>query len=132
MPCSTHLHVTFLAVPAPPGCRKPGVVPPCADLGVVFDFDLDGAGAAPLVPPMGPARHPPPPHQASEWQLNRLVSHPDVVSPLAFVAPPDAPALGIVLELLAHARPLGGPPTFATITRDNPTLDPAKSVLATV
>ena len=54
------------------------------------------------------------------------MAHPDVVSPLAFVAPPDAPGLGIVLELLANARPLGGPPTFTTITRDNPTIDPTK------
>ena len=63
---------------------------------------------------------------ADEWALNQLVSHPSIVTPLAFVAPPSAPALGMVLEYLPNARPLGGPPTFSTVTRDNPVLSVEK------
>ena len=58
--------------------------------------------------------------------MNRTVgSHPALVAPLAFVAPPSAPGLGIVMELLPNAKPLGPPPTFASVTRDGPVVDRA-------
>jgi fructose-1,6-bisphosphatase/inositol monophosphatase family enzyme len=63
---------------------------------------------------------------SDEWRLNRAVgSHPALVAPIAFVAPPSAPGLGIVMERLANAKPLGPPPTFATVTRDGPVVDAA-------